>query len=119
MRNLNHIGDPYERQTRQTYRPHTFTGRIIIKRQKHNELYSVHIEPGIFACDNVPSLDSRLDCGSKYDLDTTLEVFIDTTDFIGWNIDDRPVPSVVFNYKVNTNIEANPIPSLRAVWGIS
>ena len=46
---------------------HIFTGRIIIKRQKHNQLYSVHIEPGIFACDNVPSLDSRLDCSSEYD----------------------------------------------------
>ena len=110
MRNLKHIGDLYERQTRQTYLHwkdynqttktqravlgthwawniciwwgisnilvtfmrdrqgrHTFTGRIIIKRQKHNELYSVHIEPGIFACDNVPSLDSRLDCSSEYD----------------------------------------------------
>ena len=63
MRNLNHIGDLMrDRQGR-----HTFTGRIIIKRQKHNQLYSVHIEPGIFACDNVPSLDSRPDCSSEYD----------------------------------------------------
>ena len=28
------------------------------------------------------------------------------------NIDDRPVPSIVFSYDLDTNIEANPIPSL-------
>ena len=48
-------------------------------------------------------------------------MFIDVryNGFYGWNIDDRPVPSVVFNYDFNTNIEANPIPSLWAVCGIS
>ena len=41
-------------------------------------------------------------------------MFIDVryNGFYWWNIDDRPVPSVVFNYDFNTNIEANPIPSL-------
>ena len=30
----------------------------------------------------------------------------------GIYIDDRPVPGFVFNYDLNTNIKANPIPSL-------
>ena len=63
-------------------------------------------------------MDSRLDCSSEYDWDYSGSVHR-YNGFYGWNIDDRPVPSEVFNYDVNTNIEANPIPSLWAVWGIS
>ena len=52
---------------------HTFTGRTIIKRPKHNDvknikLYLVRIEPSIFGCENVPSLGSGLDCSSAYTL---------------------------------------------------
>ena len=52
---------------------HTFTGRIIIKRPKQHDVknmkvYFVRIEPSIFGCENVPSLDSGLDCSSAYTL---------------------------------------------------
>ena len=30
----------------------------------------------------------------------------------GWNIDDRPVPSVPFRYNLDTDLEADPIPGL-------
>ena len=38
---------------------HAFTGRILIKRSKHNDVknmkvYLVRIEPSIFGCENVP-----------------------------------------------------------------
>ena len=52
---------------------HTFTGRIIIKRPKQHDVknmrvYLVCIEPSIFGCENVPSLDSGLGCSSAYTL---------------------------------------------------
>ena len=57
-----------DRQGRQA-----FTGRILIKRSKHNDVknmrvYLVRIEPSIFGCENVPSLDSGFDCSSAYTL---------------------------------------------------
>ena len=80
---------------------HTFTGRIIKKRPKHNhydvkniKVYLVLIEPGIFGCDNVPSLDSGVDGNSEYTLVYTstrtqlpvterLAVVMDITDGMG------------------------------------
>ena len=52
----------------------TFTGRIIIKRpkqpdDKNMKVYLVRIEPSIFGCENVPSLDSGFDCSSAYTLE--------------------------------------------------
>ena len=91
---------------------HTFTRRIIIKRPNTTSCTW-------FASPSLASLDSRLGCSSEYtlghghQLTEGLAVFIDTTDFMGGiYIDDRPVPGFVFNYDLNTNIKANPIPSL-------
>lgn len=49
------------------------TGRILIKRSNHNDVknmkvYLVRIEPSIFGCENVLSLDSGFDCSSGYTL---------------------------------------------------
>ena len=91
---------------------HTFTRRIIIKRPNTTSCTW-------FASPSLASLDSRLGCSSEYtlghghQLTEGLAVFIDTTDFMGGiYIDDRPVPGFVFNYDLNTNMKANPIPSL-------
>ena len=91
---------------------HTFTRRITIKRPNTTSCTW-------FASPSLASLDSRLGCSSEYtlghghQLTEGLAVFIDTTDFMGGiYIDDRPVPGFVFNYDLNTNIKANPIPSL-------
>ena len=108
---------------------HTFSGRIIKKRPKHNhydvkniKVYLVLIEPGIFGCDNVPSLDSGVDGNSEYTLahgNRGIGSPHGYNGWYGWNIDNRPIPSIVFSYDLNTNIEANPIPSLLALLAVT
>ena len=92
---------------------HKFTGRIIIRRSKPGnvaemKLYLVEPKSLIkvqIRC-KLRSLDiEELGCSSERSLQHYKRAF-------GSNINDRPVPSVPFHYRFNTNVEADPIPGL-------
>ena len=124
---LDDMGYDEESQTLVTFmkdsnRRHTFTGRIIIKRTKPGDvremkLYLVRPD-NIFGCKQVPSLDKeKVDCSWEYTLGhDSINRGIGSkhryNHIFGWNIDDRPVPSVPFRYDLNTDLEADPIPGL-------
>ena len=93
---------------------HKFTGRIIIRRSKPGnvaemKLYLVEPKSLIkvqIRC-KLRSLDiEELGCSSERSLQHYKRAF-------GSNINDRPVPSVPFHYRFNTDVEAHPIPGLH------
>ena len=95
---------------------HKFTGRIIIRRSKPGNVAEIKlylVEPKSLIkvqirC-KLRSLDIEgLGCSYERSLQHYRRAF-------GSNINDRPVPSVPFHYRFNTNVEADPIPGL---WGI-
>ena len=92
---------------------HKFTGRIIIRRSKPGnvaemKLYLVEPKSLIkvqIRC-KLRSLDiEELGCSSERSLQHYKRAF-------GSNLNDRPVPSVPFHYRFNTNVEADSIPGL-------
>ena len=101
---------------------HTFTGRIIIKRTKPGDVKEMKlhlVETYYFrGCPQVPSLnEERLDCHSystlgHQNINRGIGSLHRFNRFFGWNIDDRPDPSVPFHYDLNTDLKANPIPGL-------
>ena len=121
------MGDDEESQTIVTFmkdrhKRHTFTGRIIIKRTKPGDvkemkLYLVRPD-NIFGCKKGASLDKEgVDCSWECTLGhDSINRGIGRkhryNSIYGWNIDDRPVPSVPFHYDLNTDLEADPIPGL-------
>ena len=95
---------------------HKFTGRIIIRRSKPGnvaemKLYLVEPKSLIkvqIRC-KLRSLDiEELGCSSERSLQHYKRAF-------GSNINDRPVPSVPFHYRFNTDVEADPIPGLCGI----
>ena len=123
----NDMGYDEESQTivtfmRDRHRRHTFTGRIIIKRTKPGDVKEMKlymVRPNsIFGCKQVPSLDKEgVGCSWEYTLghasiNREIESKHRYNRIYGWNIDDRPVPSVPFRYNLDTDLEADPIPGL-------
>ena len=100
-------------------RRHTFTGRIIIKRTKPGDVKGMKLylvrPKNIFGCKQVASLDKEgVDCSWEYTLGhDSINRGIGSkhryNSIYGWNIDDRPVPSVPFRYNLDTDLEADPI----------
>ena len=124
---LDDMGYDEESQTIVTFmrdrnRRHTFTGRIIIKRTKPGDVKEMKLylvrPKNIFGCKQVASLDKEgVDCSWEYTLGhDSINRGIGSkhryNSIYGWNIDDRPVPSVPFRYNLDTDLEADPIPGL-------
>ena len=101
---------------------HTYTGRIVIKRNKPGDVKEMNLylvgTDRILGCKQLPSLDSEgFDCTWDFTLGhASINRGIGSRhryNFIyDWDIDDRPVPSVPFHYHLDTNVEADPIPGL-------
>lgn len=89
---------------------HKFTGRIIIRRSKPGNaaqmLLQYLVEPKSFSKCKISSLHNKgLQCSFERSLQSYKRAF-------GSNIVDRPVPSVPFHHRFNTDVEADPIPGL-------